>query len=164
MRKAHLRRKTPEEWERAEQKLIQQILRRREISLQKVKEELEDRAIKTIETRNLRFRSAACAVQFIQNQALMKELRMADKNTSKTTKPVNKKPEVKEGKFKLKKGLEIPRQNPLDWISKLGPYTWQERKVKEILQRQADTNALHCNAVANMLYRKTTKLPGWGVC
>ena len=161
MRKAHLRRKSPEEWERAEQKLIQQILRRREISLQKVREELEDRAMKTIETRNLRFRSAACAVQFIQNQALMKELivRMADKNTSKTAKPVNKKPEVTEGKFKSKKGLEIPKQNPLDWISKLGPYTWQERKVREILKRQADTNA-----VANMLYSKSTKVSGWGVC
>ena len=59
-----------EQWEKAEQKLMYQIWKRREHYLKMAKNELRERTGLVMESK-VRFRSAACAVQYIQNQAVI---------------------------------------------------------------------------------------------
>ena len=128
-----------EQWEKAEQKLMYQIWKRREHYLKMARNELRERTGLVMESK-VRFRSAACAVQYIQNQAMMMGLVGSLKENSSSNKKKGDK-----SKSVYKKDLQE------DHSSNTTLKTWEEQKIKEIIARQADVDAL-----ANMLVINTS--------
>ena len=139
-----------EQWEKAEQKLMFQMWKRREQNLKRIKKELEERTGLVLE-KKIRFRSAACAVQYIQNQALMSGLigSLGEKTYSLEKGSNNQGMFGTGGISKYKRSLEMIKEDPLDLPSKTASKTWEERKVQEIIAKQADMDALAAMIVLN---------------
>ena len=133
-----------EQWEKAEQKLMFQIWKRREQSFRKVEREQEGRSGK-----NVRFRSAACTVQFLQNQAAMKEL-IVEPREDGVANIGGSRDKKQGGKSAYKRKLDI---SPLNMTSKPASETWEDKKIKEIIAKQADVNEQVY--IANILMNKT---------
>ena len=139
-----------EQWEKAEQKLMFQMWKRREQNLKRIKKELKERTGLVLENK-IRFRSAACAVQYIQNQALMNGLiGSLGEKTCSFEKESNSQGVVGSGGIsRYKRSLEMIKEEPLDHPSRTASKTWEERKIKEIIARQADVDALATMIVFN---------------
>ena len=137
-----------EQWEKAEQKLMFQIWKRREQSFRRMeREEGGGRAGK-----NVRFRSAACTVQFLQKQAAVKELIVEPREDGVAN--IGESGDKKQGgKTTYKRKLDITKPGPINVALKPASETWEDKKIKEIIAKQADVNEQVY--IANILMNKT---------
>ena len=138
-----------EQWEKAEQKLMFQIWKRREQSFRRMEREEGGggRAGK-----NVRFRSAAWTVQFLQKQAAVKELIVEPREDGVAN--IGESGDKKQGgKTTYKRKLDITKRGPLNVALKPASETWEDKKIKEIIAKQADVNEQVY--ITNILMNKT---------
>ena len=137
-----------EQWEKAEQKLMFQIWKRREQSFRRMEREEGGGGA----GKNVRFRSAACTVQFLQKQAAVKELIVEPREDGGSN--IGESGVKKQGgKTTYKRKLDITKRGPLNVALKPASETWEDKKIKEIIAKQADVNEQVY--IANILINKT---------